>query len=385
MWLWIPTVLLACVLAGSWVFCVLTMIAARRYLAVRPPDLERPEAISILKPLHGLDEGLEANLTTFFEQDYPSFELLFAAREAGDPALRLVEQLRLRYPAVPVRVFVTGEPPYPNAKVWSLQMMMAEATHDLLVMSDSDIRVTPQMLRIIAAEFQQAGLGVATCPYRAVPGSTVWSTLEAIGMNTEFWGGALTARMVENGVRFAVGPTIAARRRVLEGIGGWPRLSQYLAEDFVMGQFASEQGHGVIFSSYVIEHHIGSQAMRTNFGHRLRWNRSTRRSRPAGYCGQIFTNPIPVVLLLAALQPAWWPLVPATLGVRALAAWAVAGGVLHDPLCRRLWYLVPLQDLLSFAFWLAAFFGNTIVWRGRRYLLLPDGRFQLCENPMISK
>lgn len=385
MWLWIPTVLLACVLAGSWVFCVLTMIAARRYLAVRPPDLERPEAISILKPLHGLDEGLEANLTTFFEQDYPSFELLFAAREAGDPALRLVEQLRLRYPAVPVRVFVTGEPPYPNAKVWSLQLMMAEAAHDLLVMSDSDIRVTPQMLRIIAAEFQQAGLGVATCPYRAVPGSTVWSTLEAIGMNTEFWGGALTARMVENGVRFAVGPTIAARRRVLEGIGGWPRLSQYLAEDFVMGQFASEQGHGVIFSSYVIEHHIGSQAMRTNFGHRLRWNRSTRRSRPAGYCGQIFTNPIPVVLLLAALQPAWWPLVPATLGVRALAAWAVAGGVLHDPLCRRLWYLVPLQDLLSFAFWLAAFFGNTIVWRGRRYLLLPDGRFQLCENPMISK
>ena len=384
MWLWIPTILLACVLVGSWVFCVLTIIAARRYLAVRPPALREAEPISVLKPLHGLDEGLEQNLVTFFEQDYPCFELLFAAREASDPSLRLVEQLRLRYPDVPVRVFITGEPPYPNAKVWSLQLMMAEAAHDLLVMSDSDIRVTPSLLRTIAAEFQDPALGVATCPYRAVPGQSIWSTLEAIGMNTEFWGGALTARLVERGVRFAVGPTIAARRRVLGAIGGWPRLSQYLAEDFVMGQFAAEQGHGVIFSSYVIEHRIGSQPMTHNFAHRLRWNRSTRRSRPAGYTGQVFTNPIPIALLLWWAQPAWWPLLPVTLAIRGAAAWAVAGSVLHDPLCRRLWCLIPLQDLLSFCFWLAAFFGNTIVWRGRRYLLLPDGRFQLCENPVDS-
>lgn len=116
MWLWIPTILLACVLAGSWVFCVLTIIAARRYLAVKLAALREAEPISVLKPLHGLDEGLEENLVTFFEQDYPRFELLFAAREASDPALQLVETLRGRYPDVPVRVFIAGEPPYPNAK-----------------------------------------------------------------------------------------------------------------------------------------------------------------------------------------------------------------------------------------------------------------------------
>ena len=138
---------------------------------------------------------------------------------------------------------------------------MAAAANDLVVMSDSDIRVTPDLLKTVAAEFQDAGLGVATCPYRAVAGPSFWSRLEAIGMNTDFAAGILVARMLE-GMKFAVGPTIAARRRVLQAIGGFDRLKDYLAEDFVMGKFAANAGHGVILSSYVIEHHIGSTDLR---------------------------------------------------------------------------------------------------------------------------
>lgn len=373
---WIPTLALALLVAGSWGFCVLTVIAVRRYRMVKPAPSGQTEPISVLKPLHGLDEGLEENLRSFFEQDYPVFELLFAARHKDDPSLALVERLRRDYPAVPVRLFVTGEPPYPNAKAWSLEIMMREASHDLLVMSDSDIRVTSSMLRVIAAEFADGRTAVATCPYRAAPGRSIWSTLEAIGMNTEFWGGAFAARLVEGGVRFAVGPTIAARKRVLEALGGWPRFAAYLAEDFVLGQFAAEAGHGVILSSYVVEHRIGSQGLAANLSHRLRWNRSTRRSRPAGYIGQIFTYPIPLALVLIAAAPAWWPvLFPAAL-LRAAAAHAVSVAALNDPLCRRLWWAIPIQDALSFLLWLAGFFGNTIVWRGLRYRLLKDGRFE---------
>lgn len=381
---WIPTTVLGCVLAGSWVFCILTVIAAIRYLRVRPPALLSCEPISVLKPLHGLDEGLEENLRTFFEQDYPDFELLFAVRESSDPALALVERLRAEYPGIPVRTFVTGEPPYPNAKVYSLQIMMAEAEHDLLVMSDSDIRVTGSMLRTLAAEFQDSKLGVATCPYRAVPGQSLWSALEAIGMNTEFWGGALTARMVEGGVKFAVGPTIAARREVVRSVGGWERLSQYLAEDFVLGQFAAAAGYGVILSSYIIEHRIGTQELGPNFAHRLRWNRSTRRSRPAGYLGQVFTNPMPILIVLLVLQPGAWPAAIITCVLRAAAAASVSQAVLHDPLCRHWWPLILWQDLLSFSFWVAGFFGSTIVWRSRRYRLLADGRFELVGYPRID-
>lgn len=375
---WVPTLVLGAVLLGSWVFCVLTAVAVARYRSVRPARSHGGEGISILKPLHGLDDGLEANLRSFFEQRYSGrFEILFAAREANDAALALARRLAAGYPQIETRFFVTGEPPYPNAKVWSLEIMTREARHDLLVMSDSDIRVTPEMLERLAGEFADGRTGVATCPYRAVPGPSFWSTLEAIGMNTEFWGGAIVARMVEGGVKFAVGPTSAARRRVLADIGGWPKLAEYLAEDFVMGQFAAGMGHGVILSSYIVEHHIGSQGLRANFAHRLRWNRSTRRSRPAGYTGQLFTNPLAVLLLLICWQPSFWWLALPTVLFRGIAAHAVSSTVLNDRLCRRRWWLIPVQDLLSFVFWLAGFFGNTIEWRGRRYRLLRDGRFQL--------
>src|SRR5262249_41572090 len=146
----------------------------------------------------------------------------------------------------------------------------------------------------------------ATCPYRAVGGPTFWSQLEATGMNTDFIAGILTARMIE-GMRFAVGPTIAARRTVLQQIGGFDRLKDYLAEGFVVGKFAAEAGHGVILSSHVIEHHIAATDLQHNAAHRLRWVRSTRRSRPLGYFGQLFTMPLPLALLMLAVAPAWWP------------------------------------------------------------------------------
>ena len=166
-------ILLTCMLAGSLVYCVLSIEAARRFLAVQPPPLNHPVPISILKPLSGADEGLEQNLRSFFEQDYPDFEILFAVRTSDDRAVPVVEKLRSAYPSVPSRLILTGEPPYPNAKVFSLDLMLQAARHDLLVMSDSDIRVTPAMLRQVAAEFQNPRLGVATCPYRAVPGAVL--------------------------------------------------------------------------------------------------------------------------------------------------------------------------------------------------------------------
>lgn len=358
---------------GSAVYCILQGIAAIRYLQVHPPQLEIAEPISILKPLAGLDLGLESNLRTFFEQDYPAFEILFAVDTESDPAAQVVLRLQQEYPKIPSRLTITGEPQYPNAKVYSLGKMLEAAANDLVAMSDSDIRVTPEFLRIAATEFQDQRLGVATCPYRAVPGPSFWSRLEATGMNTDFWGGALVARMLE-GMRFAVGPTIVARRRVLQSIGGFSRLKDYLAEDFVIGQFAAEAGHRVILSSYIIEHHIGSATFRENIAHRIRWARSTRRSRPAGYVGQLFTMPFPLALIVCGFSPAWWPILPVALVLRALAAYAVSARVLR---ARLNWFLLPIEDLIGFCFWIAGFFGNTITWRGRRFRLFADGRVQL--------
>jgi ceramide glucosyltransferase len=373
--------LLLLTVAGAIVYSLLSMLAAWQYLARRPPALKSMEPISILKPLAGLDPDLESHLRTFFEQDYAAFEILFAVRSGDDPAAQVVSRLQKQYPNIPTRLIVTGEPPYPNAKVYSLDRMLAAAANDLVVMSDSDIQVTPDLLRTVAAEFQDQHVGVATCPYRAVPGPSFWSRLETTGMNADFWASALVARMIE-GVRFAVGPTIVARRSVLESIGGFDCLKDYLAEDFVMGKFAAEAGHGVILSSYVIDHHIDSVTLGQSVAHRLRWVRSTRRSRPMGYLGQLFTMPLPLALFLFFVKPGWWPVPLIAIGIRFLAAYTVSVRVLK---ARLNWLLLPVEDLAGFCFWMAGFFGNTISWRGRRYRLYSDGRFEPIASSRSSE
>jgi ceramide glucosyltransferase len=366
------TAVLLALLACGLVYSLLSIVAALRYLSVRPPALAAPAPISLLKPLSGLDLELESNLRTFFEQEYPNFEILFAVRSADDPAAAVVERLRREYVQVPSRLVVTGEPRYSNAKVYSLELMLEAAAHDLVVMSDSDTRVGLDMLQTVGAEFQDSRVGIATCPYRAVSGASFWSRLEATGLNTNFMAGILVARMME-GMRFAVGPTIAARRSVIQSIGGFNRLKDYLAEDVVMGKFAARAGYGVILSSYVIDHNIGSSGLADNAAHRLRWARSTRRSRPLGYLGQLFTMPLPLALLLCAIHRGWWPVLLLTLAVSTLAARVVAGKVLR---ARLDWALLPIEDIAAWCFWVAGFFGNTVVWRGHRYRLHADGRFE---------
>ena len=371
--------ILIALVAGGAVYSVLSIFAALRFVAARRSAAPAPEpavstSISILKPLAGLDTDLESNLRTCFEQDYPAFEILFAVREEDDPSVAIVERLRREYPDVPTRLLITGEPPYPNAKVFSLDCMLAVAANDLVVMSDSDIRMDRHLLRKVAAEFlQDPNLSIATCPYRAIAGPSFWSRIEAIGMNTDFLAGILVARMLE-GMQFAVGPTIAARRSALAAIGGFDRLKDYLAEDFVMGKFAAEAGHGVSLSSAVVEHHIGSADFIHNAAHRLRWARSTRRSRPWGYVGQLFTMPLPLAIALVAVYAACWPLALTAIAIRVVAAYIISTRVLQVKLN---WLFLPIEDLAVFCFWVAGFFGKTIVWRGRRYLLHSDGRFEL--------
>jgi ceramide glucosyltransferase len=369
-------IVLAALLSGAAVYSLLSMLAAWRYLSTRPAELGFLKPISILKPLAGLDAGLESNLRTFFEQDYPAFEILFAVRHRDDAAVAVIEKLQADYPRVPSKLIVTGEPPYPNAKVFSLDRMLRSASNELIVMSDSDTRVDPRLLRTIAAEFQDPKLGIATCPYRAIAQDSLGSRLETTGMNTEFLAGVLVARMLE-GMHFAIGPTIAARRTALAAIGGFSRLKDYLAEDFVMGKLAAEAGFRVILSSYVIEHHIGGGDWRDIASHRLRWVRSTRRSRPLGYVGQLFTMTLPLALMLCAAVPAWWPAAMAAVALRFASAYVVSRAVVR---ARIDWLLLPVEDVVAFLFWISGFFGRTIEWRGRRYHVHADGRFELAVD-----
>ncbi|MCX6598651.1 MAG: glycosyltransferase [Acidobacteria bacterium] len=355
--------LAAALVVGASVFCVLALLGVRSYL--RQSSGRNTEPVSILKPLRGVDLGLEDNLRSFFALNYPCFELVLTVQDASDPAFALSEKLIAAHPHVDARIVLTGAPEWHNAKVWQMHRAWGELKYSLIVTSDSDIRVAPDFLRGLGD-----GFDVGTCPYRAIGGPSLWSRLEALGMNTEFLAGLVTARLLE-GVKFAIGPTMYLRRGVIEAIGGWQQLSEYLAEDFVIGNRAAEKGFQVGLSRQLVEHRIGSEPMAVNFGHRLRWYRSTRRSRPAGYVGQLFTMPVPLILFLLAVAPQWWPLAAVAALLRLATAMATLR-VVGAPLAL---FDLLTQDLLSFVFWLAGFFGTTIDWRGRKYVLSNDGRF----------
>ncbi len=248
------------------------------------------------------------------------------------------------------------------------------AQNETLVMIDSDIRLPPGGLATIVSELGQPGVGLVTCPYRAVSGPGFWSRSEALGLNTEFLGGILTARLL-NGMDFAIGCTLATRRAELTAIGGLENLQRYLAEDFAMGNLMRKQGRKVVLSRCIISHFIGDDGFINNWKHRLRWARSTRRSRRIGYVGELFTKTTAIALALWIAAPAAWGLALAGLVFRAWAQWATAIWVLEDPLVARYWWLLPVEDIASFVTWVLGFFGSTIVWHGRKLALARDGRF----------
>jgi ceramide glucosyltransferase len=199
--------------------------------------------------------------------------------------------------------------------------------------------------------------------------------MEALGLNTEFLGGLLTARLL-NGMDFVIGCTLATRKAELAAIGGLDSLQRYLAEDFMMGNLMRKHGRKVVLSRCIISHFIGNDGFAKSWKHRLRWARSTRRSRRIGYIGELFMKTTAIALTLWLVAPGAWGLAVIGLVFRAWAQWVTGIWVLDDPLVARYWWLLPLEDLASFATWVLGFFGNTIVWRGRKLILSPDGSFE---------
>ncbi len=255
--------LISLVWIGGMVYCGLALWAARRFRS-----RSAGQAIA---------SANEPFVSLLNNQDYPSYEILFAAARADDPALDLARRLHLRYPHVPARFVVAGPAPGPNAKVYSLEKMAALAKADVLVISDSDVRVGPDYVRQVVKPFADPCVGVTTCIYRGAPGAGFWSRLEALAMSSTFMPGVLAAWAME-GMKFALGPTMAVRRECLDAIGGFAGMAGYLADDFLLGNWAARQGYRVVLSPYVVDHEVLGTGFVATFTHR-RGDTSDRASR----------------------------------------------------------------------------------------------------------
>jgi len=380
-------------LASSTIFLLLVALAAIRH-RWRHYDHGTAGAVlskvALLKPLCGLEPDLELNLETFFLQDYPSFEIIFGARHSSHPALEVVHALRRRYPPVKAKVVLSGEPNSPNAKVRSLEKMCAAASGRYLVISDSDVRVDSGYLQAVISPLLDEKVGMVTCLYRGVPTGGIWSRLEALGMSVEMASGVIVADMLE-GMRFALGPTMAIRRDVLDATGGLRELADYCADDYVLGQKVHQLGWKVALSRYVIDHVVISREFQPSILHQIRWMKSTRFSRGLALIGTGLTFATPYGFLAAA--GALIAQHPAL--AMALIGWAVTNrilmalisgwGVVRDPRALRDCWLYPVRDLMGFCFWCASFIGDTVVWRQDVYRLEPGGKMKRIEPSAAEK
>ena len=350
--------------------------AARGTRSFLPP-------VSVLKPVHGDEPDLEQNLASFFEQDYPEYEILFCARHDSDMGLQAARLVAARFPHVKARILTCGEPPWPNARTFSLEIMRREALYPILVASDSDVRVGPDYLASVIAPLADPQVGMVTCLYRGVTRHGLWAQLEAMGMSVEMTSGVLVADMLE-GMKFALGPSMVMRQSTVEKIGGYEEVAQYYADDFVLGNWtATKAGETVALSTYIVEHHVLNASFKKSMAHQQAWATSTRFSRPAGHFGELLTYAVPFGLLgLAALGAAGHlvlglALLAFTVLDRVLLCLLVAGCVVKDRAAARKAWLYPLRDFMGFCFWLGSYFGSRkLRYRGDPYELLPEGRLR---------
>jgi ceramide glucosyltransferase len=377
----------------STVYTVLVMVGVRDYLRSRRSRKNKffSPPVSLLKPLHGFEPHLEDHLESFFRQEYPKFEILFAARHNEDQGLLLARKVAERYPHIPVQFLTTGEPRYINAKVDSLERMASVAKNDILIVSDSDVRVSPNYISSVVEPFQDNNVGLVTCPYRGVAADGgLWARLEAVGMSVEMTSGVLVARMME-GMRFALGPTMAVRRECVKKIGGFGVLGSYCADDFVLGQLVVERGYKIIFSDHVIDHMILNSEFAASMKHQVRWMKSTRFSRPKGHFGTALTFSLPfgilgglTGLLAGNLKLALGCFAWSVLTRMAMAVF-VGGAALEEHPAWRLALLYPLRDLMGFCFWAASYANNRILWRGEVYELGAGGFMRSTKTEEDSK
>jgi len=372
---------------SSTVFLALVIIAAARFKkhseqyrqSALSASLQALPPVTIFKPVHGMEGRLQQNLASFFEQDYPDYEIIIGARSADDPAIVLAGELQRQYPNVKSRIVTSGPPEWPNAKVFTLDKMIRLSSNDYFVISDSDVRVGPDFLRNVIPLLFDRKLGLVSCLYRGDPSADFWSSLEALGMSVEMPSGVVVADMLE-GIRFALGPAVAFRRDALDAIGGIATTADYYSDDYVLGNKIWAAGYKVIFCHYFIHHVLTPRPFVRTLGDQLRWMKSTRHSRPWGHIGSGLTFAMPFGILgflsAAALgnTSLGLGLLLAAYFNRLVQCLVVGWGLLKDPRALRLCWLYPLRDLQGFLVWAASFLSHTFYWRGEIYRFTDEGR-----------
>jgi ceramide glucosyltransferase len=376
----------ACVLLSlSFCYVGLAVVGVLRFgIKLEAPPLSDGTApVTMLKPLCGLEPGLAENLRTFCAQDYENFQIVFGVRDRDDPAIPIINGIIGEFPDHDISLVVDDRIIGTNYKISNLANMMAVAKHDIVVISDSDMRVRPDYLRIVTAPFADGTVGATTCLYSGSTGGGMPSKLGALFINDWFFPSALLPTMFGS-LNYCFGATMAVRRDVLEQVGGFDALADYLADDYMLGQFVVEQGYRIALAPYVVENVIHEPDMRGLFQHELRWARTIRSVQPVGYSLSFVTELLPLSLIAAlpvyfytgSAAPALAIIVSAfamRVALHYSVSVSVPGGTLFVP------WLIPVRDLVSVAVRIVSYFSSKVLWRESAFEIHANNQLKIAE------
>lgn len=362
-------------------YCVLDYFRELRRLPPVNPSFAPP--VSIVKPVRNVDREAYKNFASFCRLDYPEYEIVFAVADRDDPVIPVIQKLQQSFPMCSIRLVTAVANLGANNKVNNLCQLVQEAKYELIVMSDSDVRVEPDYLRNVVAPFSDPQVGVVTALYRGISGRGLVSALDDLGMYTDSAPAALVARKLEGKMRFAFGWTMATTKRVLSEIGGFESMVNHHSDDFELGNRISELGYRVELMRKPVAMVLPDESFGEFLKHELRWSIGLRNVRPVGYVGMLLTHGLPWTLLAGAVAAAaGWDSIAVAYAVAYLVlrlgvVWTTAVWGLGDSQMGRKLFLVPLRDAISFVVWVGGFFSNKIVWRGsvyrvRKGLLFPE-------------
>ena len=357
--------------AFPFAYYLIALFSASRFFrrAATPATSDFLPPISNLKPIRGVDPDAYENFASLCRQDYPDYELLFCVSSGEDPVVPIIEQLARDFPQRQIRIIFGSGRSGSNDKVAKLARLVSEARHEFLVINDSDVRVAPDYLRTVIAPLRDPKIGAVTCFYASTEDITFTDKLQTVGMMSDFFASIVVARQLD-GVKFALGTTIATTRAHLAGFGGYESLENRPADDLLVGRLIAEQGYTIELLPYAVSTVPDYSSFGELFHKRLRWMVVMRHMRPWGHLGLIFTHSLPWCCAAIAAHPTPSTTV-AYLGVyallRAAMMWLIG---IHGLKQRVLWkrmLLIPLWDATAFLLWLASFTRSSIRWRGGDY------------------
>jgi len=367
-WRFVVLVLAAVPLAY---YVAATLAALRFFTRESGRALDSSPAVSLLKPVRGVDFGSYENFASFCRQEYGDYEILFGVGDNADPAVPLIQRVIAEFPHRRIRLFIGAEQIGANRKVNMLARIATEAQHEILVLTDGDVRVAPNYLRQVVTPLVDSKVGAVTSFYRGIAETNLGAELEAVGAASDFFAGVLMANWME-GITFGLGASIVTTKEWVAKIGGFPAIADMLADDYELGNRIAKAGGKIVLSRETVWTMYPAQTARSFWQHQLRWARTVRLCRPLSFAGLIVTHGLPWAVLAALIAPAPWIgaiYLAAYVILRLMMAWTVGvWGVRDDVLRRRLW-LVPLRDAIHFAVWLASFASNRIHWGGKEYTI----------------